>query len=135
MPKVTLPDGCTGLEFADGTKVDGRAGAAEVTERQAHDIDKSWYRRSGVMRGGQAFSFGTRQAAGAARAGARGIPGPSCARAAGQQPNYRPRGASKAGISATSAPSPTAPPRRASSWSRPGRVPPNGATPPGTPLP
>jgi hypothetical protein len=60
MPKVTLPDGCTGLEFADGTKIDGRAGVAEVSEHQAHDIDKSWYRRSGVMRGGQAFSLGTR---------------------------------------------------------------------------
>jgi hypothetical protein len=60
MPKVTLPDGCLGLEFSDGTKVDGRAGAAEVTETQARDIDHSWYRRAGVMRGGVAFSFGTK---------------------------------------------------------------------------
>src|SRR5580700_10617851 len=60
MPKVTLPDGCMGLEFSDGTKVDGRAGAAEVTETQARDIDHSWYRRAGVMRGGPAFSFGTK---------------------------------------------------------------------------
>lgn len=60
MPKVTLPDGCMGLEFSNGSKVDGRAGVAEVSERQARDIDKSWYRRSGVMRGGQQFSLGTK---------------------------------------------------------------------------
>jgi len=61
MTKVTLPTGCVGLEFSDGTKVDGRAGTAEVTETQARDIDHSWYRRAGVMRGGQQFSFGTKR--------------------------------------------------------------------------
>lgn len=60
MTKVSLPDGCMGLEFADGTKVDGRAGTAEVSEDHARQINKSWYRGAGVMRGGQQFSFGTR---------------------------------------------------------------------------
>jgi hypothetical protein len=60
MTKVTLPDGCSGLEFADGTKVNGRAGTAEVSDDHARQIDKSWYRSAGVMRSGQQFSFGTR---------------------------------------------------------------------------
>jgi hypothetical protein len=60
MTKVTLPDGCYGLEMADGTKIDGRAGAAEVSPEHARAIDKSWYKGAGVLTGGQRFSFGTR---------------------------------------------------------------------------
>lgn len=121
MAKVTLPDGCMGLEFSDGTKVDGRAGSAEVTERQARDIDKSWYRRSGVMRGGTQFSFGT-------KSGRICMPckrvwnrwNALCPRCGEQTEESGPEfsqqapEAQEAGLSVTSAPSPTVQPRRAS---------------------
>lgn len=62
MPKINLPEGCTGLDFQDGTKVDGTSGSTvEVTESQARQIDSSWYSRTGVMNASQALSFGTRK--------------------------------------------------------------------------
>jgi hypothetical protein len=60
LPKITLPDGCMGVEFADGTKYDGRGSAVEVSDAHARAVDKSWYRGAGVMRGGQQFSLGTK---------------------------------------------------------------------------
>lgn len=62
MPKVNLPEGCYGLDFADGSKVDGTQGSAvEVTDSQARQLDKSWYGQSNVMNGSQRLSFGTRK--------------------------------------------------------------------------
>jgi hypothetical protein len=61
MPKVTLPDGCYGMDFDDGSRVNGREGATvEVTDSQAAQIDNSWYSRSGIVNR-QRLSFGTRK--------------------------------------------------------------------------
>lgn len=60
MPKINLPDGCTGLDFPDGSKVDGKQGSTvEVSENQARAIDGSWYSRSNVMNSSQQLMFGT----------------------------------------------------------------------------
>lgn len=61
MAKISLPDGCKGLDFPDGSKVSGKGGGSvEVSEAQARQIDNSWYGRSNVM-GGQKLQFGTRK--------------------------------------------------------------------------
>lgn len=62
MSKIALPDGCMGLDFADGTRVDadGR-GRVDVPESYARQIGKSWYGSAGVMAGGERFSFGTKK--------------------------------------------------------------------------
>ena len=61
MPKVTLPEGCYGLDgFSDGSRVDGKSGCSvEVTDSQAREIDGSWTSRTGVVSGSQQLSFGT----------------------------------------------------------------------------
>lgn len=61
MPKVTLPEGCTGLDFDNGSSVSGPQGSAvEVTDAQAREIDGSWYKRSNVMNSSQRLSIGTK---------------------------------------------------------------------------
>lgn len=63
MSRVRMPDGCTGLDMADGTKYTGRPGdVVEVSREHARDINKSWYGGSGVMRGEEAYAIGTRTA-------------------------------------------------------------------------
>jgi hypothetical protein len=47
--------------MADGTKYDGHAGYADISEGHARAIDQSWYKSAGVMRGGVQFSFGTKK--------------------------------------------------------------------------
>jgi len=62
MPKVNLPEGCYGLSFEDGSKVDGKSGQpVEVTDAQASAIGKSWNNRSGVLNTNARLSFGTKK--------------------------------------------------------------------------
>ncbi|MGW7001426.1 hypothetical protein ACWGCW_01015 [Streptomyces sp. NPDC054933] len=61
MPRITLPDGCRGLDMADGTKYTAKPGdKVEVSEGHAAYIKKSFYGQSGIMRGEQ-FTFGTKR--------------------------------------------------------------------------
>lgn len=61
MATVTLPRGCTGLDFADGTRVSaGREGSTvEVSSRNTKFLQNSWYGQTGVI-SGTGFSFGTK---------------------------------------------------------------------------
>ncbi len=62
MAKVTLPDGCTGLDMADGTRYDADSrGRVDVDSDHARHVGKSWYGSAGVMAGGERFSFGTKK--------------------------------------------------------------------------
>jgi hypothetical protein len=62
MAKVTLPDGCKGLDMADGTKynADGR-GRVDMSPEHAKYLKTSWYGQSGVMTDSQSLSFGTKR--------------------------------------------------------------------------
>lgn len=62
MTKVTLPDGCRGLDMADGTKynADGR-GSVDMSAEHARYLKTSWYGQSGVMTTSQSLSFGTKK--------------------------------------------------------------------------
>lgn len=62
MTTVQLPDGCTGLDFADGTKYDAprQGGTVDLDSGHARYVGTSWYGQNGVMTGATNFSFGTR---------------------------------------------------------------------------
>jgi hypothetical protein len=64
MTRVRLPDGCTGLDMANGRKYTAEkpGGTVDVTARDARYIDTSWYGQgqAGIMRGGPAFTLGTK---------------------------------------------------------------------------
>jgi hypothetical protein len=59
---IRLPDGCTGLDFADGTKYDAprQGGTVDLEPGHARNIGTSWYGQTGVMSSSQQFSFGTK---------------------------------------------------------------------------
>lgn len=63
MTRVQLPDGCTGLDMANGKKYTAEkpGGQVEVSGRDARFIGTSWYGQSGVMAGSQSLSFGTKK--------------------------------------------------------------------------
>jgi Zn finger protein HypA/HybF involved in hydrogenase expression len=61
LPKITLPEGCQGLEMTDGTRYNrNRQGHTEVSAEHADVINKSWYRETGVMTGNERVALGTR---------------------------------------------------------------------------
>lgn len=61
MARVTVPEGCKGLEMADGTKYNaGRDGRVNVTDDHAAVLGKSWYKAAGVMSASERFAMGTR---------------------------------------------------------------------------
>lgn len=61
MTQVRLPDGCHGLDLADGTKYDASpGGVVDVEPGHARAIRRGWYGQNGVMRDGPQFSFGTK---------------------------------------------------------------------------
>jgi hypothetical protein len=61
IPRVQLPDGCYGLDMADGKKYTARPGDyVNVSDNHARQIKKSFYGGSGIMRGGEQFVIGTR---------------------------------------------------------------------------
>ncbi len=60
---MQLPEGCFGLDMADGTRYSGRPGdVVTVADEHASAINKSWYRQAGVMRGEMTYAIGTRRA-------------------------------------------------------------------------
>src|SRR5689334_442745 len=61
MARVTLPAGCTGLDFADGAKTpEQKQGTSiEVSDKNAHYLAKSWYGQNGVI-SATGYSFGTK---------------------------------------------------------------------------
>lgn len=62
MPKIQLPDGCKGLDMADGTKYSAKAGdTVEVSDAHAKYIKTSYYGQSGIMAGSEQLSFGTKK--------------------------------------------------------------------------
>jgi hypothetical protein len=63
LTRVQLPDGCYGLDMANGKKytADKPGGQVEVTERDSKYIGTSWYGQTGVMSGSQTLSFGTKR--------------------------------------------------------------------------
>lgn len=63
MTKVQLPEGCYGLDMADGKKYKANrpGGTVEVSSKDAHYIDTSFYGQQGIMTGRERFSFGTRK--------------------------------------------------------------------------
>jgi len=62
MPKIQLPDGCKGLDMADGTKYTGKPGdKVEVSENHAKYIKTSYYGQSGIMAPSEQMSFGTKK--------------------------------------------------------------------------
>lgn len=62
MTRVQLPDGCQGLDMANGVKytADKPGGTVEVSGKDAHYLGTSWYGQSGVMKGAQALTIGTK---------------------------------------------------------------------------
>lgn len=62
MTRVQLPDGCSGLDMANGKKYTAEkpGGTVEVTGKDAHYLDTSWYGQSGVMHGSSQFTLGTK---------------------------------------------------------------------------
>lgn len=62
MPKIQLPDGCRGLDMADGTKYTAKPGdKVEVSDAHAKYIGTSFYGQSGIMAKGERMSFGTKR--------------------------------------------------------------------------
>jgi hypothetical protein len=61
MSLVTLPNGATGLDFANGMKItaDKPGATVEVSSRNARYLKNSWYGQTGVITG-TGFSFGTK---------------------------------------------------------------------------
>jgi hypothetical protein len=61
--RVTLPDGCSGLDMADGKKytADRPGGTVEVSSADARYIGTSWYGETGVMRGSRVVRLATRR--------------------------------------------------------------------------
>jgi hypothetical protein len=63
MARVQLPDGCYGLDMADGTKYSGKPGDVVTVEgRHSREINKSYYRGAGILRGDQTYAMGTKTA-------------------------------------------------------------------------
>ena len=61
MPKIQLPDGCRGLDMADGTKYTSKPGdKVEVSDNHAKYLKTSFYGQSGIMAHGERMSFGTK---------------------------------------------------------------------------
>jgi len=62
VPKIQLPDGCRGLDMADGTKYSAKPGdKVEVSESHARYLKTSFYGQSGIMSSGEQMSFGTKR--------------------------------------------------------------------------
>ncbi|MFF4403592.1 hypothetical protein [Streptomyces sp. NPDC001404] len=62
MPRITLPDGCRGLDMADGTKyTKGPGDKVDVSQAHADAIRRGYYGQSGIMRGGEQFTLGTKR--------------------------------------------------------------------------
>lgn len=63
MPRVTLPEGCFGLEMADGKKYNRRRGAdtIEVSDRHATAIRRGWAGQTGVVVADEPHTIGTRK--------------------------------------------------------------------------
>lgn len=62
MPRITLPDGCKGLDMADGTKYTSGAGdKVDVSPAHAKFIKTSYYGESGIMHGGERTNIGTKR--------------------------------------------------------------------------
>lgn len=63
MTLIRLPDGCSGLDMADGRKYSAGkpGGLVEMSNTDAKYLRRSWYGQSGVMRGGPQFTLGTRR--------------------------------------------------------------------------
>lgn len=59
--RVTLPDGCTGIDMADGTRYTPRPGQEHIEVNPAHAaaIKSSRWGQMGLLPG-EAFTFGTR---------------------------------------------------------------------------
>jgi len=63
LARVQMPEGCTGLDMADGTRYSGKPGdMVTVEDRHASAINRSYYRDAGIMRGEQVLVIGTRAA-------------------------------------------------------------------------
>jgi hypothetical protein len=61
MTSVQLPDGCYGLDMANGKQYTaGPGGRVDVDAADAKFIGTSFYGQSGIMRGGPQFSIGTK---------------------------------------------------------------------------
>jgi hypothetical protein len=63
MTTVQLPDGCAGLDMANGVKysADKPGGHVDVSSADATYLNRSWYGQNGVMTGSPRYSFGTRR--------------------------------------------------------------------------
>ena len=63
MTRVRLPDGCYGLNMANGRKYKAEkpGGTVEVSGKDAHYINTSYYGQSGIMTGNPQFGIGTRK--------------------------------------------------------------------------
>ena len=63
MTKVQLPDGCTGLDMADGRRYTAAkaGGQVEVSGADARYIGTSFYGQSGIMAGSQSLTLGTKK--------------------------------------------------------------------------
>jgi len=63
MTLVRLPDGCSGLDMANGKRYDASqpGGTVEMTSADARYVNRSWYGQAGVMHGGPQFTVGTRR--------------------------------------------------------------------------
>jgi hypothetical protein len=62
MTKVQLPDGCSGLDMANGRKYTAAkaGGTIEVSGADAKFIDTSFYGQTGIMAGAQSLTIGTK---------------------------------------------------------------------------
>ena len=49
MAKVSVPDGCQGLDMEDGTAYKARAGQVEVTDDHARALRRGYYGQSGMI--------------------------------------------------------------------------------------
>lgn len=62
MPRVALPEGCFGLEMADGTKYNAdRNGRVQVADRHASAIKSGFYGAAGVMTVSEPTVLGTKR--------------------------------------------------------------------------
>jgi hypothetical protein len=62
MARVTLPDGCYGLDLQDGTKYSGKPGTSiEVQEKHKRAIDKSFYGQGRSIISGEGHTIRTKR--------------------------------------------------------------------------
>jgi hypothetical protein len=60
--RVQLPPGCTGLDMADGSRVNAdRNGLVQVDDGQRSTIRRSWYGSSGVIDATEPHNIGTKK--------------------------------------------------------------------------